>query len=55
MLDRFDQNEQFLLSGSPDDPLTFPQNYAKRYPFQLREIFEYFQAVMKKKDLIGLL
>ena len=33
LLDRFEQNEQFLSQGSFDDPLPFPSNYAKRYPF----------------------
>jgi len=28
LLDRFDENEQFLTSGSPDDPLPFPKNFA---------------------------
>ena len=55
LLDRFDENEQLLTSGSPDAPLPFPKNYANRYPFQLREIFEYFHAVMRKKELLGFL
>ena len=55
LLDRFAQNEEFLTSGSPDDPLPFPKNFSKRYPFQLREIFEYFQAVMRKRELLSFL
>ena len=55
LLDRFEENEQFLTSGSPDDPLPFPKNFAQRYPFQLREIFDYFHAVMRKKELLGFL
>ena len=44
-----------MTSGSPDDPLPFPKNFAQRYPFQLREIFEYFHAVMRKRELLGFL
>ena len=44
-----------LTEGSPEDPLPFPKNFAQRYPFQLREIFEYFHAVMRKKELLGFL
>lgn len=53
--DRFEQNEQFLMQGSLDDPLPFPNNYSKRYPFQLREIFDYLHAVMRKKELLDFL
>lgn len=42
ILDRFEANETFLFSGSEDDPLPFPENFQSRYPFQLREIFDYF-------------
>ena len=55
LMDRFDQNEAFLTSGSPDEPLPFPQNFQKRYPFQLREIFDYFQAVLRKRELLAFL
>eukprot|EP00356_Strombidium_inclinatum_P009143 CAMPEP_0170489744 /NCGR_PEP_ID=MMETSP0208-20121228/8046_1 /TAXON_ID=197538 /ORGANISM="Strombidium inclinatum, Strain S3" /LENGTH=266 /DNA_ID=CAMNT_0010764805 /DNA_START=2091 /DNA_END=2891 /DNA_ORIENTATION=+ len=51
-MDRFDQNEEFLRSGHPDDMLPFPENYQSRYPHQLREIFEYLQAVMRKRELL---
>jgi len=54
-LERFELNEQFLYSGNDDDPLPFPVNYSKRFPFQLREIFEYLHAVMRKRELVGLL
>ena len=50
--DKFKRNAHLLKSGNPNDQLQFPENYAQRYPFQLREIFEYFQAVIRKKDLI---
>jgi hypothetical protein len=33
LLDRFEQNEQFLTQGKGEGQLPFPQNYAKRYPF----------------------
>ena len=53
--DRFKQNEQLLTAGSPNDPLPFPKNFADRYPFQLREIFEYIQALLKKRELLAFL
>ena len=52
---KFKKNEEFLMSGSVDDPLPFPEDFAKNYPFQIREIFEYLTAVMRKKDLVGFL
>ena len=33
LLDRFEQNEQFLMQGKADAPLPFPANYQKRFPF----------------------
>ena len=33
LLDKFDQNEAFLFSGSEDDPLPFPKDFQNRYPF----------------------
>lgn len=44
-----------LTEGGPDDPLPFPKNFAQKYPFQLREVFEYFNAVLRKKELLGFL
>ena len=41
MMDKFEQNEQFLLTGDPEAALKFPPDFKKRYPQQLREIFEY--------------
>ena len=43
------------MQGSADEPLPFPPNYQKRFPYQLREIFDYMKATMKKSELIGLL
>jgi hypothetical protein len=33
LMDRFEQNEKLLFSGSEDDPLPFPKKYQQRYPF----------------------
>lgn len=41
------------MTGDPNEPLVFPKDFQKRYPQQLREIFEYFQKVMKKSDLLA--
>ena len=43
------------MQGKADGSLPFPKNYQKRFPFQLREIFDYMKATMKKSDLVGLL
>lgn len=37
--DKFEENKQFLFESN--DPLRFPKDFQKRYPFQLREIFDY--------------
>ena len=34
-----------------NNPLEFPKDFRERYPFQLREIFDFLQAVMTKGDL----
>jgi hypothetical protein len=52
---RFKQNELLLMSGSANDPLPFPKNFAERYPFQLREIFECLQSLLKKRALLAFL
>ena len=34
-----------------NDPLTFPKDFRQKYPFQLREIFDFLQGAMTKADL----
>lgn len=34
-----------------NDPIQFPKDFRERYPFQLREIFDFLSAVMTKGDL----
>lgn len=53
--DRFKQNEQLLTAGSSNDPLPFPKNFAERYPFQLREVFESMHTTLKKRELLAFL
>jgi len=55
LLERYDRNEQNLYEGNIDDPLAFPKDYQKKFPYQLREVFEYLHAIMRKRELIGFL
>lgn len=53
MQERFRKNEKFLKTGNIDSPLPFPKNLEENYPYQLREIFEYFQAIIKRRELLA--
>ena len=32
MMDKFEQNEQMLMTGDPNQTLKFPADFKKRYP-----------------------
>lgn len=48
---RFQRNLSFLRNGSQD--FVFPDYH--KFPYYVKDIFEYFEAVLHKKDFIDFL
>jgi hypothetical protein len=53
VVQRFEENSEFLRYGDINEPLDFPNEFQKKYPFQIREVFEYIKPNLKKRELVA--
>lgn len=51
MIKRIKSNSYLLSEKMAEQPLEFP-NYQNEFPFQLREVYEYLHALLRRRDLI---